>query len=299
MDINNIKFNIDTKFVLNIGDPIEKTNAPRVYNKLFSLLNMNAIMIPVKIKKGDLPRLMDACRTLGIRYICPTMPHKADIIPLIDDVDEISRMFNSVNAVYIDDNGISHGVGMDGKGAVSALLDSGIDLKEKTAVILGTGSISGVICHELSKHGVKKLFLLNRTEKRLKQISDILTKNTDCEIVPLLLNPDNLDRAAEEANIFLNCTPLGMAGYKYTHEYLGFVKKLPSNAFVFDCIINPPDTPLISEAKKRHLKIVPGMKMLAGQMDAIFNFMFGIKLTSQHKEACIEELKVHLGIVEE
>ena len=53
MNLENVKFNTDTKLVLNIGDPMGKTNAPRAYNKLFGELDMNAIMLPVEVKKGN------------------------------------------------------------------------------------------------------------------------------------------------------------------------------------------------------------------------------------------------------
>ena len=44
MKLENIKLNLDTELVLNVGDPIGKTNAPRCYNKLFERLNMNAAL---------------------------------------------------------------------------------------------------------------------------------------------------------------------------------------------------------------------------------------------------------------
>ena len=71
MKLENIKLNLDTELVLNVGDPIGKTNAPRCYNKLFERLHMNAIMLPCEIKKGELPKLLDACRLMGI------LPHNA------------------------------------------------------------------------------------------------------------------------------------------------------------------------------------------------------------------------------
>ena len=95
MKLENIKLNLDTELVLNVGDPIGKTNAPRCYNKLFERLNMNAIMLPCEIKKGELPQLLDACRLMGIHYLCPTMPHKGDFVDLLDDVDETSKLFHS------------------------------------------------------------------------------------------------------------------------------------------------------------------------------------------------------------
>ena len=96
MKLENIKLNLDTELVLNVGDPIGKTNAPRCYNKLFERLHMNAIMLPCEIKKGELPKLLDACRLMGIHYLCPTMPHKSDFVDLLDDVDETSKLFHSV-----------------------------------------------------------------------------------------------------------------------------------------------------------------------------------------------------------
>ncbi|MEY8353337.1 hypothetical protein AALB39_08225 [Lachnospiraceae bacterium 54-53] len=296
MKLENVKFDMDTKLVLNIGDPMGKTNAPRAYNKLFSELDMNAIMLPVEIPKGRLPEFLEACKLLKIRYLCPTMPHKRDIIPLLDDVDESSRVFQSVNAIRIDEDGTSHGVGLDGKGALNAILASGIDLNGKEAVMLGSGSISGVIGLELSKRGIKKLTILNRTADQAEAVAGILNRHTSMETAGLASTPENLDEAAEHAQLFLQVTPLGMAGYGSTHEYLGFMDKLPRECLVFDVIVNPADTPVIAAARARGLKTVPGLKMLAGQMEEIFRFMFEVELTPENKEACIQELCCFLGI---
>lgn len=296
MELHNLKFNLDTKVVLNIGDPMGKTNAPRAYNKLFSELDMNAIMLPLEVKSGTLDKFMDACKLMNIRYFSPTMPHKKDIIPYLDEVDESSRLFQSVNAVKIDENGKSYGVGMDGKGALDAIKSSGIDLKGKKAVMLGSGGISGVIGLELSRNGIKQLTILNRTIDKAKGIADILNTNTAMDTYAKEATPKNLDEASKDANLFLQLTPLGMMGFGKTHEYLGFVEHLPKSCLVFDVIINPVETPVIKEAKKRGLKTVPGMKMLAGQMKEIFKFMFDVDVTPENKKACMEELCDFLGV---
>lgn len=290
MNLENVKLNLDTRMVLNVGCPMGKTNAPRAYNALFSARDMNAIMLPVEIKKGDLPRFMDAVRTLNIRYICPTMPHKADIIPLLDDVDADSRLFNSVNAVRIDDDGSSHGVGMDGKGAIRALLDSGVELAGRECMMLGTGSISGVIGLELARQGVRRLTVLNRTLDKAEAVAGVLNEYTDMKVRVLPATPENLDEAAGHADAFIQATPLGMAGFGHSHPYIGFIDRLPSHGAVLDVIINPPETAVIARARQRGLKTVPGMHMLAGQMTEIFKFMFDITLEPNDKDACIREL---------
>ena len=71
MKLENIKLNLDTEIVYNVGWPMGKTNAPRCYNKLFEVLDMNAIMLPVEIQKGMLPQFMDACRPVSYTHLTP------------------------------------------------------------------------------------------------------------------------------------------------------------------------------------------------------------------------------------
>lgn len=295
MKLENIKLNLETEVVYNVGYPMGKTNAPRCYNKLFEVLDMNAIMLPVEIQKGHLPEFMDACRLLGVHYLCPTMPHKADFIPLLDDVDDTSRLFRSVNAVRIDENG-SHGVGMDGKGAVRAMVNGGAKLDGINALMYGAGSISGVVGYELSKKGVKKLFIANRSKEKAESIAAVLRENTPMETEVITTEPEALDKAAEQCELLANVTPLGMAGFAAKHDYLGFVDKMPKTATVFDCVINPPASETILAGKKNGLNTVPGMMMLVSQMDLIFDFMFGIKLKESDRQACIQELCEFLGV---
>lgn len=295
MKLENVKLNLDTELVLNVGDPIGKTNAPRCYNKLFELLDMNAIMLPCEIKRGHLPEFLDACHLLGIHYLCPTMPHKGDFVELLDEVDETSRLFHSVNAIRLDENG-SHGAGMDGKGAVRALLNGGARLDGIHALMYGAGGISGVVAYELTRQNVKKLYIANRTAEKAEQIARVLRENTPVEVEIIGTDPASLDRAAEDCELFANLTPLGMNGFPYQHDYLGFIDRLPKTATVFDCIINPPASETIQAAQKNGLNTIPGMQMLVSQMDVIFDFMFHRTITQADKDACIQELCSFLNV---
>ncbi len=295
MKLENVKLNLETELVLNVGDPIGKTNAPRCYNKLFERLDMNAIMLPCEIKKGQLPQFLDACRLMGIHYLCPTMPHKSDFVDLLDDVDETSRLFRSVNAIRLDENG-SHGVGMDGKGAVRAMCDHGAHLKGIEALLYGSGGITGVTAYELACAGVTRIYIANRTPEKAESIARIVRENTNAEAEAIGTDPESLDRVAERCRLFANLTPLGMNGYPYRHDYLGFLAKMPQNASVFDSVINPPFSETICAAKENGLNAVPGMYMLVSQMDLIFNFLFGKKITAEDKEACIDELCTFLKV---
>lgn len=296
MKLENVKLNLDTQIVYNVGHPIDKTNAPIVYNKLFEELNMNAIMLPVDIEKGHLPEFLKACRVNGVHYICPTMPHKGDFVPLLDDVDETSKLLGSVNAIRIDPDGTSHGVGMDGKGAVRAMELGGAKFDGITALMYGAGSISRVIAYELYKKGVKKLYIANKFENESEAVAEILRKYTSMEVEVISTEPEKLDAAAAESLLMMNVTPLGMAGFPYKHDYLGFIDKLPEGATVFDSIINPPKSEVIQAADDRGLNTVPGMKMLVSQMDLIFKFLFNKEITEEQREGALDELCRFLGV---
>ncbi|MUT96059.1 MAG: hypothetical protein EP147_09450 [Subdoligranulum sp.] len=295
MKLENIKLNLDTELVLNVGDPIGKTNAPRCYNKLFERLHMNAIMLPCEIKKGELPKLLDACRLMGIHYLCPTMPHKSDFVDLLDDVDETSKLFHSVNAIRLDENG-SHGSGMDGKGAVKAMEEGGAKLNGINALLYGAGGISGVTAFELAQSGVKKLYIANRTPEKAEKIARLVNEHTAATAEVIGTDAAALDKAAESCELFANLTPLGMKGFDQKHDYLGFIDRMPKTATVFDCVINPPLSETITAARSAGLNTVPGMRMLVAQMDVIFKFLFNQTVTGADKQACIEELCNYLGV---
>ena len=163
-------------------------------------------------------------------------------------------------------------------------------------MMYGAGSISGVIGYELSQKNVKKLYIANRSVDKANDIAAILRDNTPLEVEVISTEAAALDKAAEECELLANVTPLGMCGFPAKHDYLGFIDRMPKSATVFDCIINPPKTETILAAEKNGLNTVPGMQMLVSQMDVIFDFMFGIQLKEDHKEACLDELCHFLGV---
>lgn len=87
-----------------------------------------------------------------------------------------------------------------------------------------------------------------------------------------------------------------MKGYPFDFEDLSFVDALPAHCVVLDVVLNPPCTALRDRAARRGLATIPGLKMLLGQMDAIFDYLWDVKLTRQDKETCAQALCRHLGM---
>lgn len=293
MAYSNLICNYKTRLMPIIGYPMDHSNAAQVYNKLFEIYNINKIMFPIEIKPENLGDFVAAARTLHIDAYTLTMPLKSEIIPYLDEVDPCSRVFKSVNIVKTVD-GKTVGAGMDGKGCIGALINAGAKLEGCTAVLLGAGSISGAIIYELIQHKVGKVMLLNRTLAHAQEVAKIMEDNWGLHVDAYESTPENLDACCSQADVFIQCSPLGMYGFHKDHEYLGFLEKMPRSCIVLDCPVNPEYTTLLLKAKECGLTIVPGMYMMLSQMTEIYDFCFGLRPGDAEKEEARKVLVAYL-----
>ena len=285
MTIDQLSFTMNTKLFPIIGYPMGQSSASFAYNPLFIANQIDEIMWPVEVPVGGLEAFVAAFKTLGMRHFCLTMPHKAAIIPFLDEVVPESRIFNSVNIVKVDERGKLVGIGMDGKGNMAAIKSAGVSVKGMHVFILGAGSIVGAILLQMAKEGARKVTLVNRSMERAEKLVETVHQHTDLEIECLPFTNENLDKVAAECDFFMQSTPLGLFGYAQDHEYLGFMDKLSPDAVVMENIVNPPMTKVARIAKDRGLKLIYGVDMMIGQIGEIFEFCFGYKPADAHLDA--------------
>ena len=285
MVIEHLKFNTDTKMWPIIGYPMGHSSAAYAWNTFLVANNVNEIMWPVEIPVGGLPDFMSAVKTLGLRHFSLTMPHKAAIIPLLDEVDPDSRFFNSVNLVKIDKDGKSHGMGFDGYGNLEALRQANVNVRGMNILVLGAGSIVGVILQHLARAGAEKATVINRSYENAKTLVDKVKSSLDMKLEVLPFSKENLDKAASECDLIEQCTPQGMFGYKGDWEYLGFIDKAKPETVVLETIVNPPATTLVKKALQRGLKVIFGIDMMVGNKVEAFRFALGIEISPDQMAA--------------
>lgn len=269
------KFNVDTKLLFQIGDPIDHSTAAFLHNTMFDLANVDAVCMPLLVKKGHLPEFVDFIRKLDICGFSITTPHKSDIIPLLDECDEASRVFNSVNHVKNVDGKLI-GIGLDGVGMGGAIANSVGDLTGKTALILGAGSISGPIAADLCARGVTTVHVANRTVSKAETVAGTIADI--CKVKTSFGPMENsyLEKVAAESDIVVQCTSIGMSGSTQQYASLDFMNALPSTAFCAD--VNYPHTAFLDKAKALGLNNINGLGMLLHQSLAVIEFRFGLKL---------------------
>lgn len=291
-----VKYDTDTQLLFQIGDPLDHACACYIHNRMYELANLNAVNLNMVVKKGELPEFIAACKQLGVKGFDITMPHKTDVIPLCDEVEEFSREFSCVNHVKIRDGKLI-GIGLDGMGMAMAIESAGVPLKGARVLMLGAGAVSGPIAAELCKRGVSRVVILNRTVAKAENIAASLKKYFPAlEAAAAEMTPASMCKYAPESDVVVQCTSLGMSGHTGDYEDLSFVDLLPETASVADVIFNPERTSLLKRAEARGLRVLNGMGMLVNQEKAMMKFHFDIDMDDAFAPEGEEALLIALAM---
>jgi shikimate dehydrogenase len=179
-----------------------------------------------------------------------TMPFKEDIMAVMDKIDETASKIGAVNTVVRDGNGWK-GYNTDGLGAIKAL-ESFIELKDKSVLIIGAGGTAKAIGFGVSEKGSKLTITYNRNKGKGIQLAR--------ELGAKIINIQNIGE--EKADILINCSPVGMA--PNNEETPIFSRYLRKGMVVFDSVYNPPETRLIRGAKAAGCVTISGIKRVSG-----------------------------------
>jgi shikimate dehydrogenase len=262
-----------------IGDPVEHTMSPVMHNAAFEKMGVDYFYIPFRVKKEQLAKAIEGIRTLNIRGLNVTIPHKVAIIPFLDKLDRLVQKIGAVNTV-VNDEGILTGYNTDATGFLQALLEKGVEPRGKNTVIVGAGGASRAISFVLAERG-SNLVILNRlleldwAQQLASKISQIFTK----EVEALELNEENLAEVLDEADILVNATSVGMS--PNIDETLVPFNLLKPGLVVFDVVYNPIKTRLLKEAEQAGAKTISGIDMLVWQGALAFEKWTGLKAPTE------------------
>ncbi len=104
------------------GDPVKHSKSPRMWNAAIEHLGLDARYLPFHVRRGTVGDALVGMRALGIRGVNVTLPHKEDVIPHLDVVDDAARSIGAVNTVRLED-GRLEGFNTDAPGLVRSLLE--------------------------------------------------------------------------------------------------------------------------------------------------------------------------------
>ena len=166
---------MSTKKFAVIGHPIGHTMSPFIHTRLFALSGIDAEYTKLDIAPENLAQEYQKT-LLKLDGYNITIPHKQNIIPLIDEIDSKAKMYGSVNTVANRD-GIAKGYTTDPDGFLKALDASGIVLSGRV-VILGCGGVARTMAYEVALKNLPVLFAVRIEDVKIAESLCEEIKNT-------------------------------------------------------------------------------------------------------------------------
>ena len=265
-------------FAAIVGWPVEHSRSPALHGYWLKQHGIEGHYgrLPVEPKRAALEELVAFLkRTPNARGCNLTLPHKIDILPLLDRIDPLAARIGAVNTVIKQADGTLEGRNSDGFGFLAALRENVPDWKAEAGpvVVLGAGGAARAVVATLVDAGVPELRLLNRTQESAVNLGVAFTPVDGRRIV--IERWDERSAALDGATLLVNTTALGMKGQPPLDIDLG---RLPKGAAVDDIVYIPLETPLLAAARKRGLRAVDGLGMLLHQGRLGFEAWFGAKV---------------------
>jgi shikimate dehydrogenase len=254
---------VNTKLVALLGNPLGHSFSPAMHNKAFEILGLNYFYLPIEVTSNDLKDVVRGISKMNFAGYNVTIPHKIQIMALIDRVDELAKNIGAVNVVTLK-NGISTGYNTDGEGFVRSLeAGTGISVPGKRFFIVGCGGAARAIAMTLASKGAKKIFICNRTENKAHDlVAEINAKVRPCGEA-VRMDPSEIQAGVHQADVLINTTSIGMHP---DEDRLPISEELiPEGLIVSDIVYNPVKTKLLQVAEKKGCKIVTGLGMLVYQ----------------------------------
>lgn len=248
-----------------IGDPVRHSLSPIIHNAAFRALDLDWAYLAFPVPAGAGAAAVTAMRTLGLDGLNVTMPHKADVLPAVDQLSPTAAALGAVNTIHRLGDEL-HGASTDGVGFVDALrYDEGFDPAGRRAVVFGAGGAARAVVLALAEAGAAEVAVVNRTKSR-----------ADAAVA---LAP-GVARAGSEgdvdgADLVVNATPVGMAGTVQAEAMLLDARRLRAGQVVADLVYHPIRTPLLVAARERGAVAVTGLGTLIHQAAHAFRLWTG------------------------
>lgn len=274
-----------------IGDPVSHSISPIIHNTLFQLYGISKIMLPIHVRRGEVDKLFAVTDAFNIKGLSCTMPHKQAVIPFCDKVERIAKLTNAVNCVYWREDGI-HGTTVDPAGLKRGIEEEGFTYKEQNIFLIGAGAVVKPIALSMAET-CHSITITNRTIEKAEEVASFIKANSSCEVRVVKFEPKEMQNAAKQSTLLMNCTCLGMHGIKDDFTDFTFMDSMPKGSLVSDLIYNPIKTNFLKNAEARGFYIQNGLPMVIYQAFEAFKLFTDIMPCKDDFQKIVANIDLH------
>jgi len=257
-----------------IGYPLEYSLSPRIHYAALQACELDGTysLFPIHPEdKEGLKKLLTRVRTGEIKGLNVTIPHKQNVLPLMDELTPTAKSIGAVNTIYLRNNKLT-GDNTDARGFLSDLKKfmNNTELEiGKSALVLGAGGSARAVVYALLNEG----WNITIAARRIDQAEELARQFANVKVMELnfqTFQPSNFQ-------LIVNTTPLGMTPNIEQSPLPGNLS-LPPHASIYDLVYNPRETKLVKDARSQGLNATTGLGMLVEQAVLAFELWTGHNL---------------------
>ncbi len=275
-----------------IGYPLSHSLSKVIHEAALKSCNLEGSYDILPTEPENLVHRIKRLKVEGYNGFNVTIPHKVPITLFLSKFDTNADLIGSVNTVKITEDKNLEGSNTDIYGFVKPIPDDVKEnIRDKNAVVLGTGGAARAICAGLVSLGVSTITFYSRNVIDSHAHVEILRQKFPK--VKIELKPYTLLDTLKGQKILVNTTPVGMKNFLEGVSPVDFeaVKTLDDDAFVYDIVYNPVKTRLIKYAQDCNKRYVGGLDMLVYQAQKAFEIWTGqVPDVAAMKIAALESL---------
>lgn len=265
-------------FACIVGWPVEHSRSPALHGYWLKQYGIEGFYgrLAVEPTPAALQALVAFLKSTPKARGCNlTLPHKIDIMPLLDRLHPDAERIGAVNTVVKLPDGSLEGRNSDAFGFLAALQEGAPQWRPESgpAVVLGAGGAARAVICSLVDAGVPELRLINRTQAAATALGLCFTPYDGRQI--MIERWDERSQMLDGATLLVNTTSLGMKGQPPLDLDLA---RLSSHAVVDDIVYVPLETELLATARARGNVCIDGLGMLLHQGRMGFEAWFGQKV---------------------
>ena len=256
-----------------IGYPLSHSFSPQIHTAALKSCELDGdySLFPIHPEdQSGLKDLLSQVRSGEIHGLNVTIPHKQNVIPLLDELTLTAKAIGAVNTIYLREDQL---IG-DNTDAAGFLLDLKRFLAteprrhgELRVLVLGAGGSARAIVYALIQEGWNIAIAARRPEQ-----AEQLAASLQHEIQITNYELSNIDLS--NLSLIVNTTPLGMTPNIQASPWPENLS-LPKGAAIYDLVYNPPETKLVKDARGQGRRAATGLGMLIEQAALAFEIWTG------------------------
>lgn len=257
-----------------IGNPIAHSKSPQMQQAALDALGnpLRYIRLRAEREAGAFEALLAQLQALGFIGVNVTVPFKKQACAAAAFRDPLAALSGAVNTLVFTPEGL-RGYNTDGPGFERAVAElTGRPLGQLRVLLLGAcGGAGSALACQCALSGCPQLVLVNRPKPELGALRERLAPHARGELRALPFGSPELRAAAEQAELIVNATSLGLREgdpLPLPPEWLHPGQQV--------CDIVTHDTPLRRAAGARGCRTANGLAMLLWQGAIAYRHWFGV-----------------------